>query len=485
MIKSLGSRLLASYAFIILVCLSIAGVAMWLILLQRSLPDRQLYQELAAKSHVVLLRQVAEEVQDLQSPRSGVALNRLADAVQARLLLMRQNGQIIADSQETLTGSNLKVKARLVEETAASIRGSVRPAGTVQRWLFVAHPIPENIDIWLVIAQPAPQLPLFQLMGENLAVPLSQAAVLGFILSIFFAWLISRSVAKPVQRAASAAQAIAEGDYDQQLEPGGPLEIQELTDSFNQMARQVKQTRQAQRDFVANVSHDLKTPLTSIQGFSQAILDGTASHPEDSQRAAQVIYDEAGRMRRMIDDLLFLARIDAGQIELNWGPVDLSRLLQSCITRFEPHAQATRVALVLNIPPAELTVTGDNDRLLQLFSNLLDNAIKHTPLRGRVTVSAGKQNELVSVSVADTGPGIPPDQLSRIFERFYQVDKSRDRSRGSGVGLGLAICKELAKAHNGSITAESVEGIGTKFTVSLPTPGAAPTLMHKRKTIGV
>jgi signal transduction histidine kinase len=394
---------------------------------------------------------------------------------------MNPDGGIIADSQGTLAGQNLIDKARLIEETGSIIRGSLRPSGTLQRWLFVARPLPSTTDNWLVVAELGSRLPLFQLFGENLSPPLAQAALLSFVLSILLAWLISRSVARPIQRAALAARAIAGGNYDQQLEPGGPVEIQELTESFNQMVQQVKLTRQAQRDLLANVSHDLKTPLTSIQGFSQAILDGTAASPDETQRAARVIHDEAGRMRRMIDDLLFLARIDAGQIELLWGPVNLTKLLQSCITRFEPYGQTAQVSLNLQVPGTGLMITGDSDRLVQLFSNLLDNAIKHTPPGGRVTVSAENRGETIVVSVTDTGPGIPAGQLKRIFERFYQVDASRDRSRSGGVGLGLAISKELAKAHHGSIHAESVVGVGTKFSISFPSANSAPTLMHKRK----
>jgi signal transduction histidine kinase len=274
---------------------------------------------------------------------------------------------------------------------------------------------------------------------------------------------------------------MAEGDYDQQLPLSGPAEVQELAASFNRMARQVKSGRQAQRDFVANVSHDLKTPLTSIQGFSQAILDGTAADPEAARRAAGIIHDEAGRMRRMADDLLLLARMDAGELQLDRQAVDLVPLLASCVTRLEPRAQDGGIALNLDTPPSGLPpITGDGDRLVQLFTNLLDNALKHTPAGGRVTVTASASGDQVVVAVADTGPGIPADELARVFERFYQVDKSRARTQAPGVGLGLAICKELAEAHGGRIAAESVVGVGTKFSVTLPTADAAPTVARRR-----
>jgi signal transduction histidine kinase len=242
------------------------------------------------------------------------------------------------------------------------------------------------------------------------------------------------------------------------------------------MTQEVKASRQAQRDFVANVSHELKTPLTSIQGFSQAILDGTARNGEAQRHAAQIVNDEAERMTRLVNELLDLAKLDAGQIVMAQEPVDMGRLLRGCVEKLIPQAEKVGVELKLDLgtlPP----LSGDNDRLAQVFTNLIDNALKHTPQGGRVTVAArevigppvhkgAKAVPRIEVSVADTGSGIPPEDLSRIFERFYQVDKSRRRKRGAG--LGLAIAKEIVQAHGGQIKAESVVGVGTKFTVMLP-----------------
>ena len=360
-VNSLRNRLLASYTLVILICLTVVGAAMWLILLRRSLPDRQLYQELQTKSQVVLLRQVRDElIRGQPSERGLLAMQRLAGTLMARVLVLEKDGRVIIDSDEALVGINLLQESNLSQQAANMVRGSFRPAGTLQRWLFVGRPIDQfraTSERWFVVSQPVPRLPIFQLLGDNLATPLFQAALLGLVLSVLLAWLISRSVARPVQQAAAAARAVAAGDYDQQLPPSGPVEIQELARSFNQMAQQVKTSRQAQSDLIANVSHDLKTPLTSIQGFSQAILDGMASDSQETQRVAQIIHDEAGRMRRMVNDLLLLARMDAGQLELNWQPLDLAKLLKSCLTRFEPRAQEAGIALDLNIPPHRFTAT--------------------------------------------------------------------------------------------------------------------------------
>jgi len=480
--KSLRGRLLGSYTLVILLCLAVVGLALAILLARNSWPDRQLYGELDLKSRIILTQsELGNWVLNQPGQRFNPGLKRLADRLEARIVLLSKDGQVVADSQDGLVGHNLLAEAKLNRQSPELIRGSLRPAGTLQRWLFSGRAVTQNNALnvhWFVVAKEGSRLPIFQLFGQNLLGPLLQAALVALVLSVLLAWLISRWVARPVQQTAAAAQAMAAGNYEQQISPSGPAELQELARSFNQMAQQVRASRQAQQDFVANVSHDLKTPLTSIQGFSQAILDGTASDPDETRRAAGIIHDEAGRMRRMVDDLLLLARMDAGQITLDRHMIDLPPLLESCLSRFRPRAQQAGVELQLAVSQnGSLSVIGDGDRLVQLFGNLVDNAITHTPAGGRVTLSAEREKDRITVAIADTGPGIAPEQLSRIFERFYQVDSSRARTHGKieGTGLGLAICQELAEAHKGHITAESVVGVGSKFSVSLPPADTAPT----------
>jgi two-component system sensor histidine kinase ResE len=242
-----------------------------------------------------------------------------------------------------------------------------------------------------------------------------------------------------------------------------------MAGSFNAMATQVSAARQAQRNLVANVSHDLKTPLTAIRGWSQALLDGTATNPEQRQRAAAVIHEEVGRMERLVGQLLDLARIESGQLVLNRQPVELPELLDGLYRSLVLHAEERQITLTRDlqvVPP----VSGDPDRLAQIVTNLLDNALTHTPAGGRVHLSLRPHGpEAVEIAVQDTGMGIPAAELERIFDRFYQVDKSRARlDEQSGSGLGLAIVKELVEAHGGQIVARSQVGQGTIFTVRLP-----------------
>ncbi len=299
------------------------------------------------------------------------------------------------------------------------------------------------------------------------------------MVSIVLAILVTRSVTKPMQHVARAAQKIAAGDYYQAVPMVGPAEFKEVAVDFNHMAQKVRDTQQSQRDLVANVSHELKTPLTSIQGFAQAIQDGAASDPEAIRKSAAIIYDEATRMNRMVGELLDLARIESGQIVMRSESVPIDQVLRDVIEKMALRAQEGGITLQTEIAEGLPAVVGDGDRPAQVFSNLIDNALKHTPGGGKVTVGArsittstaakrGQPLASVEVTVVDTGSGIPPEDLARIFERFYQVDKSRAKSKAGSLGLGLAIVKEIVTAHGGTIHAESVVGLGTRSVVRLP-----------------
>jgi signal transduction histidine kinase len=472
--------LILSYIVVISVCLLLAGLI--LVVLLRPFQIRLAYINLIAKIGPTtrLVRELARG--GLTPEEIGAQLKEQAQEDETRILILTPKGKVLTDTEDKLIGQQLQVPTRETQRTGQLpyLRGQlVTPDG--ESIIYVALPTaalrgPAGGEQRLIVAVTMAQPRAVTFLGD-LLVPLLFAALVAFVISILLAYLIARSIAKPLQRVILATEKIAQGDYDQQLNITSPDEVRRLATSFNVMAQEVKSSRQAQRDFVANVSHELKTPLTSIQGFSQAILDGTARDIEAQRHAAQIINDEAERMTRLVNELLELAKLDAGQIVMAQEPVDMGQLLRGCVEKLTPQAEHGGVELRLDLgtlPP----LTGDNDRLAQVFTNLIDNALKHTSQRGRVIVAAGKVTSLparkgekavpkIEVSVADTGSGISSEDLSRIFERFYQVDKSR-RRKGKGAGLGLAIAKEIVQAHGGQIKAESVVGVGTKFTVTLP-----------------
>jgi signal transduction histidine kinase len=289
-------------------------------------------------------------------------------------------------------------------------------------------------------------------------------------------------VARPLKDVADTADAIARGEHDRIAPTRGPAEVKTLAVAFNEMIRQVNDSQQAQRDFLANVSHDLRTPLTSIQGFSQAIIDGVAANPDAAQKSATIIHAEAARMYRMVEELLDLARIEAGRMTMTRHGVRIGELVGAVGEKLSMVARDRGIHLVTEVAPQMPTIAGDGDRLSQVLTNLVDNAIKHTPMGGVITLRAQTQDNGVLITVQDTGEGIPFADLPHIFDRFYQVDKSRQRR--DGAGLGLTICYEIVQAHGGKLWAESVEREWTRFSVWLPlAPAESSTVLKRRSEV--
>ncbi len=488
MLKSLRSRLLFSYVLVVLVALLLVAIAFVAIGVQPSVRYFTPLQELDAlsrtsRNELNRLRLSGADTQTLLQVLDNTAVEN-----NVRILVANANDlNIIYDSDPSdswmgVTLEGVEFPRRLLPSTdEATVAGRFRhPDGSI--WLLYTRALSNRgFGGQLVIyAVPEPS-PLAFFNQFDLGNVLLGAGVVALLVSIFLAWLITRSVTRPLQEMAVAAEGIAQGEYAQQLALQGPQEVQSVARSFNSMAEQVAATRNSQRDFVANVSHDLKTPITSIRGWSQALLDGTAVSQTDQQQAVKVIYDESERMERMVSQLLDLAKIESGQIILQREPVDLGNLLLRVYHSLDIRAQEKEVTLATHFKRTAL-ISGDPDRLTQIFTNLVDNALTHTEAGGRVDIGLRPyHNNAVEVAIKDTGRGIAPDELMRVFERFYQVDKSRVHTNGKGTGLGLAIVQELVSLHNGRILAHSELGQGSTFIVRLPVQeNVAETMIGRR-----
>lgn len=230
------------------------------------------------------------------------------------------------------------------------------------------------------------------------------------------------------------------------------------------------------KDFVANVSHEIRTPLSMVQGYSEALMDDIAASPEERKELVQVIHDESLRMGRLVRDLLDLARMEAGHLEMNYQELDVNALLGRVFRKFSALTKERGISLTKSEDRDDLVLAAaDGDRLEQVLTNLLDNAIRHTPAGASIRMTAerigGSRGDEIKLTVEDEGQGIPQEDLPYIFERFYKADKARKRDHSGGTGLGLAIVKNLVEAHGGKISAASEAGSGTKFTILLPVNG--------------
>jgi len=478
---SLRTRLLLSYALVILVCVAIICVALLFLLREAPTQKRLVTGRLSLEAGVIQ-RLIRTPLQNNVSPEQIVRrLQAVDNRTDSRILLIDgQSGEVLGDTSGSLTGRSL-FEANRPQRFNNTLTGEFDADG--EHWLYSTGSLLNRRDQIEIVAAVPYEItsPWRDPVFRELMQPLAIAMVLALAVSIVLAVIVTRSVTRPLQHVAQAAQKITAGDYNQTVPLEGPTEFKEVAVNFNQMSQTVRDTQQSQRDFLANVTHELKTPLTSIQGFAQAIQEGAASEPEVVRKSAAIIYDEAARMNRLVMDLLELARIESGQIVLRHEAVSIDTVLRSVLDRLAPRVQHSGVEVQTEIAAGLPAVVGDGDRLSQAFSNLIDNALKHTPSGGKVVVAAraigesaaAKRGTLraiegVEISVADTGPGIPAEDLPRIFERFYQIDKSRARSKEGSLGLGLAIVKEIVTAHGGTLHVESIVGLGTKLVVWLP-----------------
>ncbi len=467
MFSSLRARLWLGYALLIVVALGVMAVAFGVYLWRNPLLYRQTLARLRTVETAVAKRQG-----DVFGQSLPAAMDRAARAFDARLLWFDPGGLLLKDTDPS------QPVIGLPRETVLRREVPILRDEAGQQWLYTRQALDDGSTLLVVALRP--RVPLLSVLRDEVLPIFMQGGGIALLLSLALAFLMARWVADPLQRIVTASQHVPVAEQPP-LEERGPREVRELTRAFNAMIARVQGSQKSQRDFVANVSHELKTPLTSIQGFAQAILDETADTPESRAQAAEIIYNESARMHRMVLDLLDLARLDAGTADLKMEPVDVTALLNSMAEKFSLQAQQAGVTLQVDAPPGLPSLIADGDRLAQVLTNLVDNALKHTPPGGQVTLGAQLERAEMVIQVADTGVGIPAHAIPHIFERFDQADVSRPGGEKRGAGLGLAIAHEIIAAHGGRITLRSQEGQGTVFYVHLPLSRPAATTLVRRK----
>ena len=489
--SSLRAKLTLAFAAIILVTLLLAGSAFVFIL-----HDYQIRRETNRVAE--LTQPLSNQVRALEQLGATTQeivdyLERQADELDLRVVLADVRGTVFADSEDTLVGQQLQIQGparfglqRRVRQATA--RG---PDGEI---VFMVSPTIGGALGERFLGRQSAYLVGLSVPRHSLAAAwlellprLSLAALAALLLSIGLAWPLAASIARPLAGMTRAAEGIAQGRLEQQIPVTGRDEVGRLAQAFNKMAREVSASQRTLRDFLANVSHDLRTPLTSIQGFSQALTDGTLAERAEAAEAGRVINHEATRMSCLVDDLLYLSKIESGQAVPERRETDLAPLFAARLEAAARRAAEAGVELRWLPSPAR-PVLADPGQLERVLDNLLENAFHHTPPGGVVTVRLGDGASTdvsrdrsprhptpdVVMSVHNTGSTIPPEDLPRVFERFYQVDRAR--AAGSS-GLGLAISREIVQAHGGQCWASSSPEAGTEFFVELPglgSPSVAP-----------
>jgi len=312
-------------------------------------------------------------------------------------------------------------------------------------------------------------LPLatIQDMTKEVAVIWLPLASLFVIALVMFGKKMANRLAGPLKEMEQVAYRMSQGEYEAQIPIQADDEIGRLAKAFNIMAKAIYEEDMRKREFLANVSHELRTPLSYVKGYSEAILQGMVKTKEEEKKYVTLIHREAGRMERLVRDLLDLARLEEKSIPLQKTLLVFAQVVEDTIEKYEPFLQEKAITITRDINP-DIIIEGDADRIEQVIHNLLDNAIRYTPTGGEIYVKltpAG--NERCQLVIRDSGKGIPKDKLPFLGQRFFRVDAARTRAEG-GTGLGLAIVKQIVQLHHGTITFASEEGKGTEVVIDLP-----------------
>mgnify|MGYP001082400350 CR=1 FL=1 len=298
-------------------------------------------------------------------------------------------------------------------------------------------------------------------LWQSLALAMVLASLVALVVSVY----VTRRITTQIRRMAAVSQRIARGEYTARAEVAPTLEIGELAESLNRMAAELETTEQRRVQLIGDVAHEMRTPISTIQGYLEGLRDGVV---EPSDHLWTRLFDQAGRLNRLTEDLHELFQVESGVASIERRATSPGKLVQSTTTAVKPQFEEKRIDLFLSLPAQLPTVLADPDRAGQVLTNLLTNALRYTPPGGTVTVSAEPEGRFVWFHVADTGVGIPPVHLPHLFDRFYRVDPSRSRALG-GSGIGLSIARTLVEAQGGQIRAES-PGLnqGSTFSFSLP-----------------
>jgi len=361
------------------------------------------------------------------------------------IILVAANGTVMGDSKRELLGTNYtdSSDSPLVMSLGAEFLGKVYISSDPAAEPYVAPFLRLSTSINRSL-----------LLGGSLAIAI--ALLLTFVLS--------RRISSPIGALARAARRLGRGDLSQRVQLQGEGEVAALAQAFNSMAVDLEHSEQLRRNMVADVAHELRTPLSNIQGYLEAIRDRVIKPDAATIRS---LNEEAALLSRLVNELQELSLAEAGELKLVYQAEDITKLVKQAVTPWQPKVAAKEISLSIDLPDNLPLVNIDWQRVNQVLHNLLENAVAYTHKGGTINVAAITQGDWVEVCVSDTGEGIPAEDLPNIFERFYRVDKSRARVTG-GSGLGLTIAKRLVEAHGGKITVQSELQKGSRFSFTLP-----------------
>ncbi len=367
------------------------------------------------------------------------------DLVEEGIMLSDADGRTIIDSAYLQTGQPLTAQTDgylIPIPLGTKLLGTVRIAS-----------IPKNVDS-------ETGRKLLTDVNRSLFLAMLTAGTMAVLLTLAF----SRKILNPIAQLTLAVRKMEKGELDQRVDPGSISEFRELASAFNAMADSLTQAESLRRNMVTDVAHELRTPLSNVRGYLEAVQDGVV---QPTTELIASLHEEVMLLSHLVDDLQELALAEAGQLKLNRDAVPVDHIIESALQLVQHPLRDHDITLNIKIAPSLPPIYADNERIGQVLRNLLSNAITHTPKHGTVSVTAHQRENSVAIEIENSGQGIAPEHLPYVFERFYRIDGSRTRSTG-GSGLGLAIVKHIVTAHGGTIEAESIPGKTTRFRFTMP-----------------
>ncbi|MED4583377.1 ATP-binding protein [Brevibacillus choshinensis] len=472
--KSIFRRLLFSFLATVLVGLGISGLLI-------SLFAREYIYDSKEEEMLRMAKKVNVAIQndDQVNKRLINQLVSLDEAFDTRIWLFDKDGKIVATSMkdEVFTGKSVAVSIAdnvLKGKTAVT---ELQIEGLEDPMLSVSVPWGEGEKVYGGIILHAPIEGIEKTFGQ-MRETILWATLFGVLLSTAMVSYLSWSISRPLRTIERTAAEIGRGNYAERVRVDTSDEIGDVAQTINTMAEKLERVEQerhhleqVRNDFLANVSHELRTPLTAIQGFLEALQDGLVEEEEARQKYYAVMYSETMQVNRLVDDLMDLMKLENNEVNLAKFPVDVAEVMNKVAFSFRAEAEEKGLGIAVELADDLPKIYADRDRVAQILKNFVKNAVKFTE-QGEIRLCAVADESYVKIQVADTGIGISQDDLHRIWERFFKVDRGRSKNN-KGTGLGLAIVKELVELHEGKWSVESEPGVGSTFTVWLPTVAAS------------
>jgi len=458
-------KLLVTYIIVILMAITVLG-ALQMIFIKNYLTEAK-QQELVIKS-----RDLAEVVKPLLIRGEDlhpviISLNRADRSLGTEAWVIDKTGKLIATSED-----HVHCEGDIERTDLEQLRAGVVSVRKGQSRYFdeavirVAAPMLQGEEFIGAVILYTPVTGIKATFARMVDM-YGLAAFLSIALSGLVGFILSRNITRPLREVSNIAHSVAEGKFENRVTVKSKDELGQLGDAINHMINHLSRYEAMRRDFVANVSHELRSPLTSIRGFVDAVVEGKSRDADEQARYLSIVQQETHRLTKLVNELLEISRFDARESNLNMDSFPVEVVVNRAVASLKPQIEAKSIGIKKVLQNDLPLCYGDEDRIEQVVHNILENAVRYSEEGGNIIISVSHQNNEVVVEAADNGPGIPREALPRIWERFYRTDKARSRKQG-GTGLGLAIVEEIIKKHGGRVFAESEPGKGTIIGFALP-----------------